>query len=341
MSPAEVTPLAHEFISWVGLSLNIYEATIVCPLTEPCDLNPVLDALNKHVLDEARISLYGAFVPSSLLNRLFSEWGQVELIGCALGEDWWLPPTDARRCAALSLTNCTAFPSQTIEYGCASWCELEVLFVNEGVWDASLASPNEYGPTHDSGFPAGTAAIVTAFSHPGLNQLSVNWCPNVSFLTSLPVSNLSDIWLSGSPTDNQVLAWIANHPCLGHVSISWKPGTKLDWGLLGKMRKLRGLDVASSTFSDSDLATVATHTRLRVIWGYYTNLTPASWPLVLSMRWLKQIWVSTEMLHGPMPTGLPPTTKLVEVVSLNVGQPHLEYLKKLLEPYPLVKTCEM
>ena len=39
--------------------------------------------------------------------------------------------------------------------------------------------------------------------------------------------------------------------------------------------------------------------------------------------------------------GLPQDTLLEEVVALNVGPKHVEYLQRLLEPYPTVKSFEM
>ncbi len=115
----------------------------------------------------------------------------------------------------------------------------------------------------------------------------------------------------------------------------------MPWESLAKLRKLKVLDVVGSPFDDDHLAHVLQHIKLRGMRTYYTKLTPASWPTVLSNSSLRGVWVSTEMLEGALPENMPDTTSIREVVTMNVGFKHLDYLKELLKPYPNVKTFNM
>lgn len=344
VSPEDIEQVAEPFVRGITWQNKIGQLNIVCPLEDKCDITPILNMVRDRVTPQASLRLHGALVSAELLARILSEWLWVDLVGCELGEGWAQKPRSDRRCQTLELGHCTA-AADKLTVGCAAWPALQRLSIDEDIWDATLYSPNsimpEGGKVHRSAFPPGTASFAKAFGHAELDQLQVSHCPDISFLAEMPPSNATSLTFDGSPMDNTLLAWVASHRKVLDIDISWKPDIKLHWRLLGPMRKLRSIDVTGSPFSDEDLAELAPHTRLKVIWCYYTRLTPASWPLVFSMPSLRQIWVSTEMLEGPMPSGLPPSTNLIEVVSMNVGHEHTEYLKKLLDPYPNVLTHDM
>ncbi|MBA3726465.1 MAG: hypothetical protein H0W86_08435 [Armatimonadetes bacterium] len=305
----------------------------------------MLDAVEGLVTGDTVIHLHGAFVSAMLLDRLLTQWTDVNLVGCALAKNWWRTPKRPRQCRTLWLQNCTACQPPNLVIGCSSWPELNWLSVDEGYWDPDLnkgAIPPEESLSHTSSFPASTSHILNAFHSSNLESLFVYNCKDISFLRHLPASKrIRDIYLDGSPYSEEIFDWITSQKGLQQFSISWKPDTPIPWERLSRLPKLRSLDVTGTSFSDEDLAEVAKYTRLSVIHAFYTELTPASWPLVFAMPALKQVLVSTEMLHGPIPSGLPQDTLLEEVVALNVSAKHMEYLQRLLEPYPTVKSFEM
>lgn len=320
--------------------------SIVCPLGVQADIGSILDAVEGRLSDDADLTIHGGFIGARMFDRIVRHSPSVTLVGCTLGRGWWRLPKRARRCVRIYLQSCAASESPGLTLGCAAWPELSRLTVDEGQWDPELHSRNAmpHDPVpKDKSSPSGcTAWFIRAFSGPNLEALSVFDCPDVSFLQYLPtLTKLQELALSGCPADGETVEWATDQPELRSLDLSWKPGTVLPWYHLAKLRKLRELTVVDARFTDEDLEEVAKFSSVGTLHAWYTDLTNTSWPLVLSMPKLRSFWVSTEMLVGEIPSSLPAETRLREVVAMNVGEAHLEYLRELLSRYPNVKGIAM
>jgi hypothetical protein len=120
--------------------------------------------------------------------------------------------------------------------------------------------------------------------------------------------------------------------------MAWRPGTRLPWSELRRLKGLKSLDVSDSPFDDEDLKSLVQFSKLRTLVAYYSNLTPASWPVVLSLPSLRSFWVSMEMSGDEEPEGLPESTQLRKFVALNA---RTEWFERLFSRYPHVKLGNM
>ncbi len=347
LRPREVQILAESIInSWCWNDQKVGELMIICPTNKPFDINLILDAIGNRINNDSSIHIHGAIIGFDDLERILTEWDDVNLVGCSLKSGWSRNPIRTRICTRLWIQSCKASESSRLRPGCASWARLTSLTVHEGTWDPELHSKGAFTPepvaTHVSKYGSNTSGLVSAFLGNNLESLSVFCCGSIEFLTHLPVMpNLDWIMVDGSPVTPTLSDWITGHRKLTDISLSWRPELSPPWHLLARLRKLRNLDVTGTRFCDSDLQELLKHTKLRTLHAYYTELSPNSWKLIFSAPTLRNVWVSTEMLHGDIPTDLPETTQIREVVALNVGSQNWEYLKRLLTRYPDVKSFEM
>ncbi len=141
-----------------------------------------------------------------------------------------------------------------------------------------------------------------------------------------------------SPVTPKILEWVAGNSNLTRLDLVWRPGVRLPWGALKRLKRLCDLDVSDSPFDDADLKVVVQFSKLRTLTAYYTNLTPASWPLILSSPGLRSFWGATEMSGHEEPEGLPETTRLKLFIAMNA---RTEWFEQLLSRYPQVKIFQM
>ena len=345
--PGQTTNLAVSYLESLFIEPGtLTKLAIICPLDRRVDVTPILDVAKTLKAQDCNLDLQGAYVSGTHFERLVREWTDVALVGCAIGPGWWKSKGPESVCRVLVINSCTVSPSREGKIGRGSWPTLEWLWLNEDVFDRELQSKGAINtgpiPSHQSKWSRDTSPLMRCLWNGRSEDTQMRACRDVSVLTGLPPSdNLHRLDLSESPLTEEVFDWIVSNRNLTSIDLSWRPGFRIPWHKLKKLRKLRSLGVVGTTFSDADLAKVAQATRLRCLTAYYTDLTPASWPLAFSMPSLGQIWVSVGMLEGALPAGLPETTKLKEVVALNVGPQHMEYLRRLLERYPNVKMFEM
>jgi hypothetical protein len=180
-------------------------------------------------------------------------------------------------------------------------------------------------------------AVVALWSET-LEDVCVNNLDNVEFLASLPNGKSLRLMCLNSPVTPGILEWVAGNSNLRMLDLIWRPGVRLPWGTLKRLRRLNYLDVSDSPFDDADLKAVVQFSKLRTLMAYYTKLTPASWPVVLSWPGLRSFSGATEMSGGEEPEGLPETTQLKEFVAMNA---RTEWFEQLLSRYPNIKIFRM
>jgi hypothetical protein len=345
LSANDVATVAPNFISRVVWSKPIWDVTIETPLKGRTDIGPILDALRRHLVSETSIYIQGAYIDFELLDRLLSEYPDVNLFGCALGKGWWRQSKRERICHRLWIQECTAALPPRSARSTATWPSLTWLTVVGTHWDSSLhgygAIPDTPLPQHARGYGEANGEIVRALFGVSIDTLSIVDLSDASFLFELPDSEaLEHLIINRCPIEAEITNWISRQENISSMHCTWKPGVRLPWQALSKLKKLRHLDVEGSPFDDKDLAAVLKHLKLRILEANYTCLTPASWPLLLSNRCMRGILVSTEMLAGEIPAGLPDTTRMRFVEGVNIGPPHREHLANLVSRYPNVKICD-
>jgi len=166
----------------------------------------------------------------------------------------------------------------------------------------------------------------------------VNNLGSIEFLASLPNCNSLRLMCLNSPVTPKILEWVAGNSNLRILDLAWCPGVRLPWRELKRLRRLSDLDVSDSPFDDADLKAAVQFSKLRTLTAYYSDLTPASWPVVLRWPSLRSFWGSTEMSGHEEPEGLPETTQLKKFVALNA---RTEWFERLLSRYPHVKIFQM
>lgn len=347
LSPREVREIAAEFVDGVcSWDSEVSSLSIVCPLEGKVDLTPILDAVESRKSDGSMLTIHGGLIGADTFDRILQRWPWIRLVGCAFDKGWWRRSRKERTCTTFWIENCTAVEPTARDVGVAAWPELSHLMISSGDWDPDLNSRTAIAPqavpTHLASFAGGAPSFVRALYAPHLVTLSVFCCREISILKDLPESRrLKELNLDGCPADPQTLEWVARQANLRSLSLSWKPDMQLPWQYLANLRRLRELGVSGARFTDADLTDVARFTTVRTLHAWYTDLTSASWPLVLSMPNLRSFWISSQMLVGEIPSQLPDETSLREVVAMNVGDRHMDYLRRLMSRYPSVELCEM
>lgn len=342
IGPKEIPSLGVEFLSFYG---KVDQLSILCPVKGRVDIRPLLDAAEDHLVPDATIHIHHGHIDSPLFDRLVSNWGCVELIGCSLGRGWWNRTTSEKKCDRLVLWSCANAPlPKSRKPGCGGWPGLETLWIYGGIWDEAFHSTcvNSYQPTpvFASNYQCLTGDQVTAFFSPSLDSLILSDVRDVSFLSNLPSGKLTDLMITGSEGTNETLEWASGLSCLRDLMFSWRESMVLDWAYLKRLPKLRSLDFSDSPCNDMDLAKILANTKLRTIHGYYSKLTDRSWYALLSEPTMRMLWVGMGMMGSEMPE-LPPTSKVKEIVGLNVNDEFMDYIGRIAARYPGMKTCRM
>lgn len=285
-----------------------------------CALEPLLDS-------DCMVRIVGFKLSATILRRLTKLFTAVELDRCHLGRGWWKSDEDSITTSML-FRGCTgAAPRKPTRIGQAAWPKLNDLWVL-----ARDTCPIRGGYMGDEGF---SRVLAETYWTSRLKSLLLQ-VSDPSFILSLPIiPGLKSLGLENITPEHA--AWIARHAELADLDLTWPDDIQLPWQVIAGLKKLRGLSVIETNFSDDDLLVMAKGSRLAGITAYYTKLTSASLPVILSMPHLRQFWGSDHMV-GPVTGPLPSETKLKEFVALNA---RTKWFREFFKPYPGVKVVEM
>lgn len=347
LNPHEIPEVAKDFLTFVVSHENpITRLAIVCPPGEPVDIRPILDVLPKLykvVTPDASIHLHGAFLSGELFDRLLVQWFDVNLVGCALYKGWADPPKSERRCWRLWIEKCCFEGDADTKIGQCSWPELEFAIFSEGTWEEETGDSLQEDETRQpSPFPTSIEPFVKAIHSNAIKILSLFDSGDLSFLQDLPsIEEMWDFSLTDCACTPEILTWVSNQPNLRELFLSWEADVRLPWEKLRLLKQLDFLSVCYTPFDDRDLASVASTLRLKKLDFWETMTTPYSWPKVLGMAGLEVVGVSENMLEGKLSVQLPPETTLKRIITMNVGQKHVDYLRPIIQKYPQVEIYEM
>ncbi|MFZ4507427.1 MAG: hypothetical protein ACOYON_07000 [Fimbriimonas sp.] len=302
-------------------------------------LNLLLSGLDGRVTPTCSLLIDGFRVSGDQFRRLTAQFEHLLFVRCHFGRGWWQSGSD-RKCQTLSLESCTGtFPGRT-DVGGAGWSALSFLGIHgpgrsiplrtSGIWP-------EYPANRELTEPFARAAVAALWGD-SLDNVCVNDLDSIEFLTSLPSLKTLESMSLASPVSPGILEWVGGNPNLKSLDLAWIPGVSLPWSELRRLKRLRYLDVTDSPFDDADLRDLIRNTKLRTLRAYYANLTPASWPAILSWPSLRSFWASMEMSGDEEPEGMPETTQLKEFVALNALT---AWFERLLSRYPNVKIDSM
>lgn len=316
-----------EYISLVSSSgtskqLDLLLIELVGKATPTCSL----------LIDGFRIS-------GEQFRRLTAQFEYLAFARCHFARGWWLSEPN-RKCHTLTLESCTGVRQVMNTVGGASWSALKYLGVHgpgRALDLQRLGRWPEYPANRELTEPF-ARELVAALWGESLEGVSLDNLVSIDFLASLPSrKSIRSICLY-SPVTPSVLEWVAGNLSLETLVMAWRPGTRLPWSELRRLKGLKSLDVSDSPFDDEDLKSLVQFSKLRTLVAYYSNLTPASWPVVLSLPSLRSFWVSMEMSGDEEPEGLPESTQLRKFVALNA---RTEWFERLFSRYPHVKLGNM
>lgn len=295
--------------------------TIFGHLDRAESIHPILDTLEKHLPKGPWIELRGIRVDATLFDRLTERFELVSLVTCELEHEWWKIPERPRRCEVLHFYPCLAkAPLAPIE-GSLAWPELQRLTVRD--------DDREF-PTFES-WHANALTLAQAFCGPNLQSLSLDRLKESEFLTGLlPLPNLEEVAIWETGVSNRLLRQIAECPRIKSLDFSATAQLPSEWAALGKLKRLRELDLWQTNLDDEALSQILRHTRLRRLAVWYTEITAQSWPALLTHRSLRTLWASMELLNGPIPE-LPDSTQLRTFMALNAK---VQLYRDLLSRYP-------
>lgn len=302
-------------------------------------LDLLLNELDGRVTPTCGLVVDGFRITSEQFRRLTAQFEHVSFVRCHFGKGWWLSGPN-RKCQSLTLDSCTGACPGKPTVGGASWSALSFLGVHGPGRPVALRrrgiSPVD--PANRDLTETIARDAVAALWSETLEDISVINLGSIEFFPSLPnCKSLRSMCLI-SPVSPRILEWVAGNSNLTRLDLLWRPGVRLPWGTLKRLRRLNYLDVSDSPFDDADLKAVVQFSKLRTLMAYSTKLTPASWPVVLSWPGLRSFSGATEMSGGEEPEGLPETTRLKEFVAMNA---RTEWFEQLLSRYPNVRIFRM
>ncbi len=302
-------------------------------------LDLVLTELDGKATPTCSLLIDGFRISGEQFRRLTAQFEDLSFVRCHFKRGWWLSEPN-RKCHSLTLESCTGVRQVTNTVGCASWSALKYLGVRGPGLSLDLQRSGkwpEYPANRELTEPF-AEELVAAFWSDSLEHVNVSELLSIDFLASLP--NCKSMWWMSlySPVTPKVFEWLAGNSSLKTLDMVWRPGTRLPWSELSRLRGLKSLDVSDSPFDDEDLKSIVQVSKLRCLEAYYSNLTPASWPVILSWPSLRSFWVSMEMSGDEEPEGLPESTQLQQFVALNA---RIEWFERLLSRYPHVKIGNM
>ncbi len=328
------------FLSAIGGSREFDTVSIISGRGTSDQLKIILKELLPLLLPDCSLTVGGFRVTAEQLTRLTSNFATLEFIACTFARGWWKSPLGDKPCTDLRMDSCWGVLPKKVNAGQASWGSLKSIHIKGRERPESLRRNEIYRecllPRRD--YQTFADAWVHTFWATNLEDAHLYDCVSVDCLKVLPPrSTLRTLWIDSGVTPS-VLGWVVGNSNLVEIELLWAPGVQLPWHMLKKLKRLRGLRLEESCLNDEDLSEIATYTRLGYITTYYTDLTPQSWPLILSWPGLKQFWGSQELAFETPPAGLPETTELREFVALNTRFPWFE---GFLRRYPNVKVVEM
>lgn len=302
-------------------------------------LDLLLNELDGKATPTCSLVIDGFRISGEQFRRLTAQFEYLVFVRCHFARGWWLSEPN-RKCHSLTLESCTGSRQVTSSVGAASWNALKYLGVRGSGRSVDLQRSGEWPeyPAEKELTSPFSRDLVAALWGESLEDVSLDNLVSIDFLASLPSrKSIRSICLY-SPVTPSVLEWVAGNLSLETLVMAWRPGTRLPWSELRRLKGLKSLDVSDSPFDDEDLKSIVQFSKLRTLEAYYSNLTPASWPVVLSWPSLRSFWVSMEMSGDEEPEGLPESTQLRKFVALNA---RTEWFERLFSRYPHVKLGRM
>ena len=330
--------------SWAGFVAKLDKPLEHVGLHSPNGTSKQLDLLLKE-LDEkvtptCSLLIDGFRITGEQFRRLTAQFERLMFVRCHFARGWWLPKS-AAKCKSLTLESCSGAEAPTNRACGAGWHALRTLEVRGASPPMELRRGGIYTLCYDANRdltePFARDAIAVFWGE-HLIEVDVNDQRSVDFLTSLP--NLKSLtWMClRSSVSPSVFEWAARNSNLRMLDLAWRPDVRLPWSELKRLKRLSFLDVSYSPLDDADVQAIVQFSKLQTLRTYYSNATPASWPVVLSWSCLRSFWGSMEMSGDEEPEGLPETTHLKLFIAMNA---RTEWFEQLLSRYPQVRIFQM
>lgn len=345
LRPNELHVVVESYLTnWVYYSDDVVENLVIVNETNaPINLGPIFDLVEPELCSDSTIEIHACQIDQEDFVRLIETWTNVYLCGCELTEETWEQPAATAKCSTLWIQNCYSYLAVCKE-GSITWPSLTNLNFSQYYWNQLLhgvgVSSSDTSLNFRSSAPKMSPVQIQGLLGPTVQALTIDRCEDVSCLTTTScLTGLQSLDLNGSPCTKEVFNWICNLSSLKYLELSWFPDEAIDCRLLSRLKRLRRFVATSQGFDDEDVLAIAESCRyIRSLRIYYSSVTPASWSPALSMKFLRTLWVSTEMTRGELPGDLPDSTGLKEIVAMNT-LPGM--LPEIQAKYPWIEIVDM
>jgi hypothetical protein len=332
----------HLFLRKVNTYEGLDEIAIMAERGTSAQLMAILDELLPKLVPDGSLSVAGFQISASAFHRMIETCEYVTLLGCHLARGWWKSGSPSAKCSSLNIKYCDGIVPKRPGLGQGTWPALNDILVWESDWIAELIH-NSHRILNTSTIRGGddrlTQALVTALWNPAIDDLHICGARNLGWLSGLPPSKaLASLWLNGSAVSLDVFEWILRNRSLYTLALSWYPETRLPWGELKKLKRVRQLDLEDSHLDDEQLAEIARVTTPHRVDTYGTALTSRSWRTILTWPGLKSFIGSQELVEGEFPQDLPDSTRLKKCIAMNADT---DRYRAVLARYPDVEVVEM
>lgn len=301
------------------------------------DLGPALEEVIERLSPDCSIELEGFHITHAVFDRIIQHFTSADFRGCAFHKGWWEVDRELAMCASVSFTYCAFALPRKVKASMAVWSALSRLGLDDGFDDSFSHGPNRMVPNRLRGR---AADVGTAFVGPALRSLRLSQLASLSILNELAddlkLTDLEIAWTSITP---KAFEWVSGQKGLRNLWLSWGPESNFDLSLLLRLRRLHYLSLDTDYLDDDGFDIIAKHPTIRSLRIERCHrLTALSWNSVLSMASLRHIVFTNNIVHDPLPTGLPETTRLRTAYGINVSESKMVELEAGLARYPELRV---